>query len=107
MLQNLGLQFEVLPADVDESVTPGITPPDLVSSLALSKAQRVEEIVKERQQNSEDDILIIAADTVVALGMDILASPPVARMLSIHSPPCPANPIKYLPVYVICTLTKI
>jgi len=75
MLQNLGLQFEVLPADVDESVTPGITPPDLVSSLALSKAQRVEEIVKERQQNSEDDILIIAADTVVALGMDILGKP--------------------------------
>lgn len=75
MLQSLGLKFEVLPADVDETVTPGITPPDLVSSLALSKAQRVEEIIKERQKTAEHDILIIAADTVVALGMEILGKP--------------------------------
>ncbi len=41
LLALLGLPFEVVPADVDESVRPGETPVELVRRLALAKADAI------------------------------------------------------------------
>lgn len=57
-LAGLGLEFEVRPADVDETPRPGELPEPYVLRLAREKATH-------RSENGE---VVIAADTVVALG---------------------------------------
>lgn len=60
--------FEVLPADIDETEILGETPGDYVSRLAKTKA----EAVAQRLPGAK---LIIAADTTVADGNEILGKP--------------------------------
>ncbi|MGL4610388.1 MAG: Maf family protein [Trueperaceae bacterium] len=67
LLTNLGLQFEVIPADIDETQHIAELPSDLVSRLSISKAKTIAEQYPEA--------LVIAADTTVALGKDILEKP--------------------------------
>jgi septum formation protein len=66
ILESLGLNFEVRPADVDETVLPGETPTVAVRRLARWKA-----LVPSRTAND----CVIAADTVVVLGSRILGKP--------------------------------
>lgn len=72
------LNFQVLPADVDETPHEGESAPDYVQRLAVSKAQAIG-----IQVGSE--ALIIAADTTVVDGNQILGKPvdneDAARML--------------------------
>ena len=70
LLSQLGLDFIVLPADIDESVRAGETPADCVLRLAESKAEAV--------WNSPErihSIPVLAADTLVVLGDKILGKP--------------------------------
>ena len=67
LLAGLGLSFEVVPADIDESILDGETPDALVARLSKGKARAVAEI--------HEDALIIAADTVVVLDGEILGKP--------------------------------
>lgn len=67
LLQQMGLQFEVFAADVDENVTEALSPSEYVQYLALKKAQRAAEILKEG--------VLIAADTIVTLDQEILGKP--------------------------------
>lgn len=60
--------FQVVPADVDETEYPGEAPGDYVCRLAKTKAQ----VVGQRFPNAG---LIIAADTTVADGDEILGKP--------------------------------
>ncbi len=83
ILRTLGVQFEILPADADESSD--ITDPvALVRELALRKAHAVREILAARGEWN-GDTLIIAADTVVENDGEILGKPKddadAARML--------------------------
>lgn len=66
ILQSLGLNFEVRPADVDETVLRGETPRAAVRRLARRKV-----LVPKRRKND----CVIAADTVVVLGSRILGKP--------------------------------
>lgn len=66
-LARLGARFEVLPADVDESLRPGESPELAVLRLARDKARAVERL--------RPDHWILAADTVVAVGDEILGKP--------------------------------
>lgn len=68
LLGLLGWDFDVVPADVDESTIPGETPTDYVLRLAKSKARAVDETIG-------NDPLIISADTTVVDGDDILGKP--------------------------------
>lgn len=63
LLGRLGLPFEVLPSDVDETVPEGMLPEMVAGSLALAKARAVAVAYPDRA--------VIGADTVVAL-----AAPP-------------------------------
>lgn len=65
LLGSLGLGFTVRPVDLDESPRPGEEPRDYVLRLAQEKAEA-------RAHAGE---LILAADTIVVLGGDLLGKP--------------------------------
>lgn len=67
LLEQLGLDFKIVPSSVDEHFEEKVSPPDVVERLALRKAGDVAERCP--------DSLIIAADTVVVYGDDILEKP--------------------------------
>lgn len=67
LLEQVGLAFDVVPADVDEAVLPGEEPAPHVERLALEKARAV--------AARRPDALVIAGDTVVVLNGEILTKP--------------------------------
>ncbi len=73
ILSMLGVKFEIVSADADERSE--ITDPEkLVRELALRKGRATREVLRERGE-WDDDTLIIASDTVVATGDEILGKP--------------------------------
>lgn len=73
ILSNIGLEFDVVTADTDESSE--LTDPiALCEELAARKAEAVRAALEARGELSEDDI-IIASDTVVECGGEILGKP--------------------------------
>lgn len=78
ILENAGLRFKVCPADVEET-TDKTEPPEYVSELSKRKADALD----------CGENIVIAADTVVAIGGEILGKPhdnaDAARMLSLLS----------------------
>jgi len=69
LLEGLGLQFRILPADVDETVIPGVPQEQMACRLAEMKATSVYYL-----ENSKES-LIIAADTLVCVDEEILGKP--------------------------------
>lgn len=67
LLEQLGLAFDVEAADVDEAVRPFEAPPRYVERLAQEKAQ----VIAARAP----DAIVLAADTSVVLGVEILGKP--------------------------------
>ncbi len=63
-----GWAFRVAPADIDETPLPAEAPRDYVARLALGKAQAL-------LPKAAQDETIVAADTTVADGMEILGKP--------------------------------
>ena len=73
ILSALGVKFEIVSADADERSE--ITNPEkLVRELALRKGRATRELLRERGE-WDDDTLIIASDTVVAIRDEILGKP--------------------------------
>ena len=68
ILRDAGLQFSVLSSAVDETPVPGETPHELVSRLALDKAELV-------AARALGPAIVIAADTVVTLESAVLGKP--------------------------------
>jgi len=66
LLASLGLEFDVVPSDVDETLEP-IALPDAVAALALRKARAV--------AASRRTGLVLAADTIVVIGGRALGKP--------------------------------
>ncbi len=69
-LHDLGLDFAVMPADVDETPLPAESPTALARRLAESKAQAVA-----ARLPAGRDVVVVAADTIVAMGMQQLGKP--------------------------------
>lgn len=68
LLERAGIRnFHIISPDVDESVADGLPPAQIVEELSLRKARAA--------GAAGPDSLIIAADTVVALGGDVLGKP--------------------------------
>ena len=68
ILRNAGIQFSVLSSAVDETPVPGESPQELVQRLALAKAELV-------AARAIGPVIVIAADTIVALESAILGKP--------------------------------
>ncbi len=79
LLAGAGLEFVVIPADIDETPRPGESPVDYVRRLSAEKADAV----------MKHDQIVIAADTTVEVDGAILEKPTdrddAARMLSLLS----------------------
>ena len=73
ILETLGISFSIVTADTDEQ-SEQTDPALLVEQLALQKATDVQDLL-EAQDKLQPDTLIIASDTVVALGGEILGKP--------------------------------
>lgn len=72
LLTSLGLEFEVIVSDCDESVPLGTSPEDTVMMLAKRKAEAV--------YKTESDAVVIGADTVVYLPEeDLILGKPKGR----------------------------
>lgn len=71
LLHQIGLDFTVDPADVDERGLPGEAPEKYALRVALDKAR----VVAARAGTG----LVIAADTIVVLGNEVLGKPADAR----------------------------
>lgn len=71
LLRALGLSFDVVPSEVDESLVVGSTPADTAQSLAVEKARSV---ATKLNRNA-----VLAADTIVALDGDELGKPGSAQ----------------------------
>jgi septum formation protein len=67
LLGLLGISFTVVVANVDETPRADETPDDLASRLAVSKARAI--------ARSHPEAIVLAADTVVALGERLLGKP--------------------------------
>jgi septum formation protein len=70
VLRNAGIEFEVRPADIDETRRPGEPAGDYVQRLALEKARAVAEL-----SASAEDLIVVGADTVVVNRGEILLKP--------------------------------
>jgi septum formation protein len=70
LLARAGLDFEVQPADVDESLLPGETPREHAARLAEAKARAVAGTL-----GSAPPRIVLGADTIVVLGDRILGKP--------------------------------
>lgn len=68
ILNQVGIDFEIVVSDKDEELTTDI-PSDIVQELSRQKAEDVQNKVK------DSDYIIIAADTVVAVDDNILGKP--------------------------------
>jgi septum formation protein len=68
LLHSAGLQFDIVPADIDESTLPGEAPTDYVARLSNEKAH----VVAERLGGGS---IVIAADTTVDVDGRILEKP--------------------------------
>lgn len=82
LLGHLGLEFEIVSPEIDESMRPGEDPLAYVARLSVEKADAVAGVVG-------PDAVIVAADTTVAVEGQILAKPEDAhdarRMLRLLS----------------------
>ncbi|MHB8790677.1 MAG: Maf family protein [Desulfobulbaceae bacterium] len=67
MLRTMGLDFKVIPAEVDETPLPGETPRNFASRMAIAKARAV--------AASRPDAWVLGADTVVTRDGVILGKP--------------------------------
>ena len=71
LLQQIGLDFEIIKSDVEEVITKTL-PSEIVMELALQKAMDVAE--KNAEKNVQD-CLIIGSDTIVSVDNRILGKP--------------------------------
>ena len=70
LLSALGVSFQVIVADIDETPLPKESPAEMARRLSLAKAQKVAQ--------SAPESIVIAADTLVAVDSQVLGKPPDA-----------------------------
>ena len=71
LLRQLGVEFRVRPADLDESVSPGEAPADYVARAATEKAHAVSNSLTEAERGAA----VLGADTIVVADQQILGKP--------------------------------
>src|ERR1700722_16713928 len=79
LLDQLGLEYEILVSSIEEilpdSVGKGSSAAQVATELARKKAFSVGEELRKNGNNSADKVIIIAADTIVALDNRLFGKP--------------------------------
>lgn len=78
LLHSIGLEFVIVPSNVEEEILPNESPGQLVERLALSKARDVALSLSPDVSGNDasgNDTIVIGADTVVVLDGRILGKP--------------------------------
>jgi len=70
LLGQIGIQFEQIHADIDESSHSGEIPSDYVVRLAIEKAKAIS-----REYGADRELPVLGADTAVVIGSEILGKP--------------------------------
>ena len=73
LLDKFGINYEILPAQGEESAPPELTPGERVKALAAQKAEEV------AQRLNDSAAVILAADTLVELDGEVLGKPGTAE----------------------------
>ena len=73
LLDKFGINYEILPAQGEESAPPELTPGERVKALAAQKAEEV------AQRLNDPAAVILAADTLVELDGEVLGKPGTAE----------------------------
>ena len=68
LLKQMDIDFKVMPADIDESLSGTYSPSDAVQYIAKKKALHIAKLI-------HDNSIIIAADTIVSIDNEILGKP--------------------------------
>ena len=71
LLDQMGIDYEVVVSDVDETSMEDIAPYELVQALARLKAQAVVKAISAEKEK----VLVVGADTIVVLENEILGKP--------------------------------
>lgn len=74
ILGDLGIPFQSVTSEADESYTPGLEPADIVMLLSTRKAMAVQDRL-EKQGEDLSDTVIMAFDTVVFAAGEVLGKP--------------------------------
>lgn len=69
LLKQIGLEFEVLPTNIEEKLNPGLKPLHQVGSLSLQKALAAAELKEAKSA------IILAADSMVMIDDEVLGKP--------------------------------
>ncbi|MEY9091497.1 nucleoside triphosphate pyrophosphatase [Paenibacillus sp. RC84] len=84
LLKGMGLDFEIISSDADETVEESLGPREIVETLAVRKAEAVSASLP--GSYAPDRTVIIGSDTIVVLGGEVLGKPKderdALRMLS-------------------------
>lgn len=75
LLSWLGVPFEVVVSELDESQIQADDPGSLVSRLAVEKAKAVADRVRDRDRDRDGECLVVGADTIVYIGGEIIGKP--------------------------------
>lgn len=76
LLSQVGIKFEIDPSSIEETIAESTPPADVVKLLARHKAK---DVAKRHQ-----DKFLIAADTIVCLGDQILGKPDNSRQAAVY-----------------------
>ena len=71
LLSQIGVEYEVKVADIDESILPGESAQDYVCRIACSKAR----VVAAQLEKTQKSVPVLAADTTIELDGDIIGKP--------------------------------
>ncbi|MBC8080123.1 MAG: septum formation protein Maf [Gorillibacterium sp.] len=69
LVRSLGLPYEIMVSEADETTPPGMAPADIVTTLSLRKAEVV------RDKMNETPGVILGADTIVVSNGEVLGKP--------------------------------
>ena len=76
MMKNNGYEPEIIPADVDETILIDISCESAAMAMALKKATYIaKQISTDENSDNNDGAVIIAADTIVVYGDEIMGKP--------------------------------